>query len=489
VSLGEKLTAFLNHLTNREKLILAKRVLSAAHVSLEQIGLELGLTRERVRQIEKGLYEKLSDSGFSNLIRDEIRLQLLTVDKKSFALTETDASKIIITNLGIDAAGLNIRDIAHFTKTFEVDAGFLHFPTKQDVAEDLEDLYSTIASDAAALVADLESTRLKRRFCTRLSTEQFLELLSSLGWTQHSVYTYPPNMKSFEQKFYAYLLSQGGAIKLLEALRVHFADFSERSSINRIRNSDLFTILDGGLVKIREDGDSQAKTISELVDEAIGTKEFLPLEDLTQFILSRRAAAKSSIRSYASTFPFQLNAGLVSRATAPKPPQSQIARTKRLYQIEQGWRLRLSLNEEAMRGSSVQLPTSIVGALDLPVYAKKKFWAEQLDETIWVSWQGLQPKIQAVRKAALALGGGVHDQMLIDFALQENKITFQIVKSPIKKTGLEGVAVLLGLADLENPGPEISKLIMSGANGGLSIIETLQLRKEYDAIEVYEGVY
>lgn len=489
MSLGEKLGTFLSQLNHREKTIFEKRILSAAKLSLEQIGVEIGLTRERVRQIEKGLFKRINSSNLLQVMTDEIRTQLFSLDKKSYALKEKDASKIIITNLGFDGFGLNISDIAQFTETYEVDGGFLHFPTKQDVVEDLEDMYSSLASASAALVADFESTRLKLRFCARLTPEEFLELLTSLGWTRHSVYAYPPTMKSFEQKFHAYLLTQGKPIKASEALRAHFSEFSERSSINRIRTSDLFTILDGGLVKIREDGDSHAKTISELVDEAMGSEEFVTLDDLTKFILARRDAAKSSIRSYASTFPFQLKAGLVSRATAPKPPQAQIAKTKRLYRIEKGWRLRLSLNEEIMRGSSVQLPTSIVGALDLPGDAKKKFWSDQLDETFWVSWQGMQPKIQAVRKAALALGGGVNDHMLIDFVVPENQVLFQIVKFPIKENGLNGVAILLGLENEKNPGPAISKLIMSVANGGLSVIETLQLRKEYDAIEVYEGVY
>ena len=488
MSLSEEINSFLNQLDVREQLILKRRVWSMGQMSLEGLGIELGLTRERVRQIEKGLYKKLNDVNVSNSIRDEIRIQLLAVDRKSFALTDSDALKLIIANLGFDSFGLNLGDLAHFSKAFEVDAGFLFFPTKQDLAEDLEDIFTTLAPDTAALFADLESERNKQNFCSRLSTSEFRKLQECLGWSHHSIFTYPPRMRSFEQKLYAYLLSQGNAMNLSEVLRIHFSEFSERSSINRIRNSDLFTILDDGLVKIREEGDSQAKTISDLVHEALGAKESVTLEELTQFILSKRKAAKASIRSYASTFPFQLNSGVVSRAEVPRPPQSQIAKTKRLYRIEKGWRLRICLNEEIMRGSSVQLPTSIVGALELPGDARKTFWSEQLGESIWVSWQGMQPKIQALRKAALALGGGANDHMLIDFFLKENQIFFEIVKSPIKKNGLEGVAILLGLSDESNPGPVISKLIMSGANGGLSIIETLQLRKEYDAIEVYEGV-
>jgi hypothetical protein len=369
-----------------------------------------------------------------------------------------------------------------------VDNGFLYFPTKKDLSEDLDEIHASLGQDATVNIEDFESTRIAVRFCTRLNAWEFLNLQQALGWSHHSAYAYPPRMKNFEQKFLGFLHNQGKATNIAEALRVHFAEFSERSSLNRIRNSELFTVLDGGLVKIREEGYTQARTISEMVDEALGSKNSITLDELTHYILSRRAAAKSSIRSYASTFPFQLHAGVVTRAEIPRPPQSQIAKTKRLYRIDEGWRLRLRLNEEMMRGSSVQMPTSIVGALELPGDTRKEFWSEQLGETIWVSWQGMQPRIQAVRKAALALEGRVNDYLLIDFLLGANLINFRIVKFPIDKQGLEGVAALLGVNGDGDVGPRISKLIMSSDNGGLSIIETLQLRKEYDAIEVFDGI-
>jgi hypothetical protein len=249
-----------------------------------------------------------------------------------------------------------------------------------------------------------------------------------------------------------------------------------------------FILQDGGIVKIREAGDVGVRTITDLISEALDGKESITLGELSKFVLMKREAAETSVRAYASTFPFQLKAGLVTRREVPRPPQIQVAKTKRLYQIHNGWRLRLPLNQELMRGSSAQLPSAIVGPLDLPVDKKKEYWSEQLNEMVWVSWRGMQPTIQAVRKVVEKLGGNHLDHLLIDFNTTNSSIHYTIVRFPILRREIPGLAELMGITEEVDVGPIISKMLMSSSSGNLSIIETLQIRKEYDAIEVYDGI-
>lgn len=484
---GDRLKPFLSQLHSRELMIMKRRIMSGNRTSLSELGKEMGVTRERIRQIEAKVLSKLNKEGLGDLIRKEVRYQLSAIDKRSFALKKDEAEKLLISNLGLSQHEFSLGGIAQFSRVLEVDENFLYFPTKQDLIEDLEDLYVSQNSNSAITISEFESARLENKACLRLSAQDFTELQLSLGWSHHSIYTYPPKAKSFEEKFFLYLSGENKEINVDSALSNHFPTFSKVSCLNRIRVDDRFILQDGGIVKIREEGDLGARTITDLISEALEGRDSITLEDLTKFVLERRAAAENSVRAYASTFPFHVKAGIVTRREAPRPPQVQVAKTKRLYQIHDGWRLRLPLNQELMRGSSAQLPSAIVGPLDLPVDKKKEYWSDQLDQMVWVSWKGMQPMIQAVRKVAQQLGGNHLDNLLIDFNTSNNTIHYKLVKFPIQRKGILGLADLMGVSDEIDAGPVISKLLMSSSSGNLSILETLELRKEYDAIDIYEG--
>ncbi len=60
----------LNKLNEREQYIIKNRMLSENEITLEEIGTKFGISRERVRQIEKKAFEKLSD-----MVRQEMKLE------------------------------------------------------------------------------------------------------------------------------------------------------------------------------------------------------------------------------------------------------------------------------------------------------------------------------------------------------------------------------------------------------------------------------
>ena len=60
----------LNKLNEREQYIIKNRMLSDSGITLEEIGTKFNISRERVRQIEKKAFEKLSD-----LVRQEMKLE------------------------------------------------------------------------------------------------------------------------------------------------------------------------------------------------------------------------------------------------------------------------------------------------------------------------------------------------------------------------------------------------------------------------------
>ena len=56
----------LAKLNDKEKVVLVKRFLNESAETLESVGRELGVTRERVRQIEKSALKKLNKANTSS---------------------------------------------------------------------------------------------------------------------------------------------------------------------------------------------------------------------------------------------------------------------------------------------------------------------------------------------------------------------------------------------------------------------------------------
>jgi hypothetical protein len=482
------LGAFLNNLSAREERILRVRIWAGTKRKLDSIGEELGVTRERVRQVEVQLTKKISDSGVENIIRGEIINQLKAIDADSFSITLAEASHLILLNLGLGEFEFSLGDIAEFTGQFEVDSTFLYFPNKRTVGERLLELSEASEGGRVMNLRELESLRLQLGFCLRLDSMEFEDLIKALSWSVHSNYCYSPGLTKFEDKFFVYLQKKGAPIIFAEAMKDDFSDFSIRSSLNRVRLDSRFIFPDQGMVKIREADEVGMKTIGDLIEEALAGKDSLTVAAVTEFVLSQRQAAISSIRAYANTFPFATNRGVVSRISRPKPPKAYVAKTKRLYRTSSGWRIRIPINAELMRGSSAQLPTSVIRALALPAEGRKQYWSSLLEQEVWVAWQGLQPKIQAVKKVVEKLGGDVGHHLLVDFSNVDNTVSFLIVEYPPQSKGVQGLCELFGVSSNDSQVQELSRLLMADLLGGLSVVEILKARREYDAIDVYEGV-
>ena len=67
-TLREHIDRFAVDLGDREQKILRERVLAEEPKTLQEIGDELGLTRERIRQLEKNLVDGLRDYMKANLV-------------------------------------------------------------------------------------------------------------------------------------------------------------------------------------------------------------------------------------------------------------------------------------------------------------------------------------------------------------------------------------------------------------------------------------
>jgi RNA polymerase sigma-32 factor len=59
--LNEKIAEFRTQMTDRELEIFDKRIFSDSPVTLQEIGDKYGISRERVRQVEKNVVKKMRD--------------------------------------------------------------------------------------------------------------------------------------------------------------------------------------------------------------------------------------------------------------------------------------------------------------------------------------------------------------------------------------------------------------------------------------------
>lgn len=486
-SVLEALLIFENSLDSRSKVIFRSRILSSHKSTLDAVGLQLGVTRERVRQLENGVKDSLAASGLQELARDELSSQLKDINPKCAVIPLQEAEKLLLPNSGLSDLGLSVSDFGTFTNVFEVDGKYLYFPNKVVIASLVSHIQTHDFEGSACRLENFKSLSTASGPFSKLAKVQVKEVLVELGWSSHGEFLFPPSARKFEDKFFIYLKLESKPVNLESVITTVFKGMAIRSCVNRIRGDDRFSFPTFGTVKIREEGDSDAKTIKDLLVEAIGEEDSIDFDDLTKFILKYRDASVASIKAYANIHPFRLKSGVVSRVSQPKQPIAQIARTKRIYRREEGWVIRIVVSAEMMRGSSPQLPTAIVHALDLPIDEKLEFRSSLLEEDIWVSWQGMQPRVQSVKSIVEKLGGKEGDSLLMYFKPESKTVHHQLVRFPLKESKLQGISALFGMP-LDSTTQTISKMLMSDVLGGLSVLEILKLRREYDALDVWEGV-
>ena len=508
---------------NRDSYVLLERLV-LSRKTLEEIGQHFQVTRESIRLDEVRVIKALDEilfGGTAKSVREQ-RKRDKTLPRFGFPISHTIRNQYAIASLEdlaqkflsldtpmvlsaqafkemypelegrleITGAPL-VRDFVRaVTHNFELSDGFVFIPSKKAVEERIgNDFNDYEVGPGLSFLGD-----------TGLASSQSLKLLSNkdassvlelLGYRVSQNYVFSPSLKKFEDSAVAVLVAfdckvQNEFLKDLAAPKANLRGF-----INRLAEDPRISRPDPEHFEIARGDRVPLRTIHELLQaEVTRLGGMAPLSFLTNKLTTLRGGcdiSPSSVHAYSGKAPLKLKDGMVYLTSTSSRPRKSPMLTKNVYNLTNGWRLRICLNEEAMRGSGIPLPMSIVNALEIELNEPKRFTNDVNGEIHEIRWGGSQPIMTAVRKIALELNLGSGDWLIIDF-LNTGVAHCRGVKGQLTGSAESQLKKLLGLSADSNLMIWLAAMIGCKSTERDAIALALQARFEGDSLELLKKI-
>ncbi len=480
----ERFMEKISGLDARDSAILSLRLLAEKKTTLDDVGKQLNLTRERVRQIEHKLTKalELDLEGLRAVYRDEVQ-------------TKAPRLGVVCMLNHIAPFGLNVAErfgpgqinFSHLGQVFglyEIVDDICFVPNRESAKHHIVTSALEIHSSALFGIEEFPSGSITSG---PVSSENLSRALELLGFTQLAEGRWIHSSNYVDAA--AALLNGRGDLHPLESLRDSIdPTISLKSFRQRLMQDSRFSFPESGSVKLVEEGQiaERPMPISALIGEVVpedGTG--VTLDQVTEYVQSIRLAAESSIRAFASRPPFSLEKNFVFRTDEKvKRPRQQPCRTRNLYKLPNGWAIRVKVTGEHIRGSSITMPVSAVTAFNLELRSSLYFEDLQSDEALWLNWDGSQPKARSIRRNLLSIDAHVGDDVMLVFS----NGTFKVHKvMASEQGGINSLAAIF--PDLYGMSADafLHQAFMCRELGGVPLIEAMKLRREYDLITRFES--
>lgn len=437
-SLAESLTMLLFSFDEREYAIATQRLMAEQSSTLDEIGKEFNITRERVRQIEKALRNEIT-----TLLDGEFHLseRLAAMFEAEGPILRYATAARIIPELEstVEPEGLAILPLIGnlCSPTFSVSDGWLATPSIDDaiklVKTDLPqaaDEYGVVDLAPSASHANAEQRERETRNFTDWLTYSDVMLYKNhaiLGRTQGdraaavlSVEQHPLTTEEIAER-----INAGNA----------------RSLANRLAVDERIMRVDIGTWALRGWGLEEYSGIRQEIRERIERNGgSVRLDALVEELSSQFSISPNSVVTYASTLPFLSSHGVVTLADEERydVPDANPYDVARMFRIPVGWALRITVNAEHVRGSGSILPLAIANILHM------RFGdTVELDSPLGVQsvyWTGTSVGLGTIRRFVLDGMIQVGDEALLEF-MDDGSFTVELVR-PLNGNALHDALAL-----------------------------------------------
>ena len=381
----------------------------------------------------------------------------------------------------IPALDITVGELVSFvTNGFSIHEGLVYVPDVESVRLELARAFVRNQSAPHVVSIGLD-TFLDEPVLEGLSKTQKITFLAKEGYEIIGSLCFGPGAKSQEDKAVAYLSLNPGKQLTEKILKAVAPEASQRSFVQRLKEDARISRPDAKHFELAVNGKENFVSINKMI-EAILQEHGAPMriEAITAIVLEKRPeVSASSVRAYAERYPFSYTAGLVSFATEVKRPKKTPEKTKNLYRLTNGWRVRLVLNHEYLRGSSVPMGMGVVNALELELKTAKVYAHELDGAEISVKWDGAQPHLSSVKRVADELKAKEGDTLLIDF-VDNSTAQFRLIRDDASLPIEARIKRNLGLAENQDLFVWLPTMLGIASNDKNAIVDALTKRQETD---------
>lgn len=354
-NVADHLDSAIHALDERYQAILAKRLFAWSPLTLDQMGKEFGVTRERVRQLEVEARGRLNDivTGDTPVgqVARLVRTQIRGVRPLEELLAEAPALAVEVVTVGQPAwRVLDVLDDA-----YEIADGWCAEPSfeaaRRDTAVFLDEL-----ADGYGVVRLADVT---------LSEDEAVALPWLKDWLTYLGYEVRDEFVLLKttslNDMAAAILSIEGAPLTFDELHQKVGRGAPGSLRNQVSTDPVFTKVDREHFALTEwglEGYTNIRgEIGKLLEQADGE---LPLAAVVESLVARFGVSANSVAVYAGSPPFQVMNGVVRSATgqlagAGKNP----AKVQRYYRRGDDWLYRTTVTFDHLRGSGWPASTAL----------------------------------------------------------------------------------------------------------------------------------
>ena len=390
-------------LGERDLGVVRKRLFSSPTMTLDAIGLDIGLTRERVRQIVNSSRDSLVASwdedpmmaGLANAIRERVGFLLPLKDL-------LEALPALSEDVPAVAAPL-WHVIDQVDDEYEIVDGWCVSGTMEEATQ------STIQTLLA--VADENGVVSVSEAVAELG---LVDEGSSGGWGirrwladcglpsyRDAILTRSENLPDRA----AAVLSIFGRPTTAEHLLAEMESDRTVGSLKNAMGSDpRFSRVGRGLWGLSAWGMEEYTGIRDLIRDALDRAGGeVGVEDLAADLSARFGVAANSVRTYAASVPFELKGGVVRFAPVVRSaPVGHTRPVRRLFRGDGSWKWRLTITTEHLRGSGFFVPAGLASRVGL-----RPGDTLQLESRLGsqaMRWNAPQPSLGTIRRFLLDLG-------------------------------------------------------------------------------------
>lgn len=375
--------------------VLTRRLLPSgiSKPTLEVVGQELGVSRERVRQIEKAVVEALQESTTQSrhllALQSAIPHAIQKICPIAVLLEELPA-------LGDEVAAVGSplwRVFECFSPDFEIVDGWCAVPAVWEVVNSTREHVEGALDETG--VVRLE-TLAGPDWIQRARTQGWLG-----SWLEYCGFEVIDgflcaHMGSIGDRAVAALVMAGGPLAYGDLPGFVVADRSESSVKNALAADDRIVRIDRTKWALKSWGIPEyggiVDAIGRMIDERGGS---VPLSELVESLCERFGVAESSVRAYAAGFPYEVDKGVVTRTDKPKESRKSWRQTRRFYAHGDQWLLRITVNSDHLRGSGFQCPVAVAAQLGAEPQTSVGFTNGEDELRLFAT--GIQPHIGSIK--------------------------------------------------------------------------------------------
>jgi hypothetical protein len=449
-SVNKAIDEFLHGLDERERSILLERVLAGAHkVTLEELALRFGVTRERVRQIEARLRRKLQTTAHREpmLRRSEELHSRMGAATPAHSLVVSEAREWALLDFAGDKDHLDLCWALqlHVAGPYLYQEGWLiHEPSQVSVSAQL----APAADERGVISFERARALLLDAGLHEAVHDLWISRLTSVRRTEHGLLRWDG---STMDKLERLLRLRGRPTTAEELIKDFGEDRSHRGFQSRMIEDPRFVRINKqNEFALREWGfDEYTGITDEIAEEITRCGGAATAKHLITKISDTYKVSPNSVAAYINAPRFVKNATGEIRLRRPDEVlavTTSPAEAGGCYLVDGRWTWRVRVDRELLRGSGRPIPAPFAAHAEVQPGGKRTFpsTAGQISLS-WPLSSIIGPTIGSLRAEAEAHSASEGDYLFVSFDQQGRFTTWLCTYSTTEEVdGLARLALLVG---------------------------------------------